>query len=59
MCIHGMNPYNLRYADDSALIVDDIRNLQEIVNEVKPESSRSCLDMNIKKTKTMVISRHP
>ena len=49
----------LRYADDTALIADDPRNLQEIVNKVKAESSRAGLDMNVKKTKTMVISRHP
>ena len=49
----------MRYADDTALIADDPRNLQEIVNKVKAESSRAGLDMNVKKTKTMVISRHP
>ena len=59
ICIHGMNVNNLRYADDTALIADDPQNLQEIVNKVKAESSRGGLDMNVKKTKTMVISRHP
>ena len=54
-----MNVNNLRYADDTALIADDPKNLQEIVNKVKAESSRGGLDMNVKKTKTMVISRHP
>ena len=59
ICIHGMNVNNLRYADDTALIADDPQNLQEIVNKVKAESSRAGLDMNVKKTKTMVISRRP
>ena len=59
ICIHGMNVNNLRYADDTALIADDPQKLQEIVNKVKAESSRAGLDMNVKKTKTMVISRRP
>ena len=33
--------------------------LQNIVSCVKTESSRAGLDMNIKKTKTMIISRNP
>ena len=58
VCIHGMNVNNLRYADDTALIANDPQNLQDIVNKVKEESSKAGLDMNVKKTKTMVISRH-
>ena len=54
-----MNVNNLRYADDTVNIADDPQNLQEIVNKVKAESSRAGLDMNVKKTKTMVISRRP
>ena len=58
VCIHGMNINNLRYADDTALIANDPKKLQDIVNKVKDESSKAGLDMNVKKTKTMVISRH-
>ena len=57
--IHGQNLNNLRYADDTALIADSEKNLQEIVSCVKSESSKKGLDMNIKKTKTMIISRNP
>ena len=58
VCIHGMNINNLRYADDTALVANDPKNLQDIVDKVKEESSKAGLDMNVKKTKTMVISRH-
>ena len=54
-----MNVKNLRYADDTVLIADDPQNLQEIANKVRAESSCGGLDMNIRKTKTIVISRHP
>ena len=48
---------NLRYADDTALIATDHNDLQEIATKVKEESSKAGLDMNVKKTKTMVIFR--
>ena len=57
--IHGQNINNLRYADDTALIANDQGKLQEIVTRVKEESSKVGLDMNVKKTKTMFISRDP
>ena len=57
--IHGHNLNNIRYADDTALLADSEKNLQEIVSCVKNESSKKGLDMNIKKTKTMIISRNP
>ena len=55
--IHGQNINNLRYADDTALIADSHDKLQEIVSAVKIESSKAGLEMNVKKTKTMLISR--
>ena len=58
--IHGLNVNNLRYADDTArLIADDKDNLQKIVNKVKEVSSKAGLEMNVKKTKTMLTSRKP
>ena len=57
--IHGQNINNLRYADDTALIADDKDNLQKVVDKVKEESSKAGLEMNVKKTKTMVTSRKP
>ena len=55
--IHGLNINNLRYADDTALIADDNDKLQDIVTKVQTESSKAGLEMNIKKTKTMLIAR--
>ena len=57
--IHGLNVNNLRYADDTALIADDKDNLQKVVDKVKEVSSKAGLDMNVKKTKTMITSRKP
>ena len=54
--IHGVNVNNLRYADDTALIADDKDNLQKIVNKVKEVSSKAGLELNVKKTKTMLTS---
>ena len=55
--IHGLNINNLRYADDTALIADDKDKLQNIVTMVQKESSKAGLEMNVKKTKTMLIAR--
>ena len=49
----------MRYADDTALIADDKDNLQKVVDKVKEASSKAGLEMNVKKTKTMVTSRKP
>ena len=57
--IHGQNINNLRYADDTALIATDENDLQKIVDQVKEESSKAGLEMNVKKTMTMVISKNP
>ena len=55
--IHGLNINNLRYADDTALIADDNDKLQDIATKVQRESSKAGLEMNVKKTKTMLIAR--
>ena len=57
--INGININNLRYVDDTALIASDEEKLQKLVDVVKECSSQAGLDMNSKKTKTMVISKHP
>ena len=57
MNIGGKNITNLRYADDTALIAELGQGLQLIVDVVKSESLKRGLKMNIKKTKTMVVSR--
>ena len=56
---HGQKINNLRYADDTALVADSVENLQKVVDKVKEVSSRGGLEMNVKKTKTMITSRKP
>ena len=56
--IQGHNINNLRYADDTALIASNADDLQKIVTQVKSASSKAGLDMNVKKTKTMLLSKH-
>jgi len=48
---------NLRYADDTALMAESSEDLQNLVTAVKNESAKLGLNINIKKTKSMVISR--
>ena len=55
--IGGHNVTNLRYADDTALLAESEEKLQAIVNIVSEESEDRGLYMNVKKTKTMVVSR--
>ena len=59
ICIHGHNINNIRYADDTALMANNQEQLQKVVSKVKDESSRAGLDMNVKKTKAMVLSKEP
>ena len=54
----GENTNNLRYADDTALIAESEEKLQETVDRVYSESLEKGLRMNVKKTKTMVVSRN-
>ena len=54
--ISGNIVNNLRYADDTVLIADNEQDLQNIVDTIHRQSKEFGLDMNVKKTKTMVIS---
>ena len=49
---------NLRYADDTVLIAESEEELQKLVDRVKEGSLEYGLEMNTKKTKTMVIRRN-
>ena len=48
---------NLQYADDSALLADTYQNHQQLMDAARKGSEDMGLSMNVKKTKTMVISR--
>ena len=52
---------NLRYADDTVLIAENINDLQKLLDIVEKESKKKGLELNSKKTEVMVISRksHP
>ena len=48
---------NLRYADDTVLLAETEEELQRLVDAVKEGSLKFGLEMNTKKTKTMIIRR--
>ena len=53
------NINNLRYVDDTVLITNTEENLQRLLDVIKECSSEAGLDINVNKTETMVISKHP
>ena len=58
VCIGGRNVNNLRYADDTALLADNSQNLQKLMDAAKAGSEEKGLSMNVRKTKTMVVSKN-
>ena len=55
--VNGENVTNARYADDTALIADSEKKLQDIVDKIVTESQKIGLALNVKKTYCMVISK--
>ena len=51
--IAGRNINNLRYADDTTLIIESKEELQSLLMKVKEESEKVGLKLNIQKTKIM------
>ena len=51
--IAGRNINNLRYADDTTLMAESEKELKSLLMEVKEESEKVGLKLNIQKTKTM------
>ena len=51
--ISGKSINNLRYADDTTLMVEGKEELKSLLMRVKEESERAGLKLNIKKTKIM------
>ena len=51
--ISGRNINNLRYADDTTLMVDRKEDLKSLLMKVKEESEKVSLKLNIQKTKIM------
>ena len=54
--ISGRNINNLRYADDTTLMVESEGELKNLLMEVKEESEKSGLKLSIQKTKIMASS---
>ena len=57
--VGGHNINNLRYADDTVLIADSEEKLQAILQTVTQESENMGLQLNAKKTESMVITKKP
>ena len=57
MKVGGQNFNNLRYADDTVLIAESENELQSILETVLKESEMKGLDLNVKKTESMVTSK--
>ena len=55
--IGGRNINNLRYVDDTVLVSDTQKDLLTLVTNAKEYSEEAGLSMNVKKTKTMVVSK--
>ena len=51
--IAGRNINNLRYADDATLMAESKEELKSLLMEVKKESEKFGLKLNIQKTKIM------
>ena len=51
--ITGRNINNLRYADDTTLMAENEEELKSLLMNVKEESEKSGLKLNIQKTKIM------
>ena len=54
--IAGRNINNLRYADDTTLMVESKEKLKSLLMKVKEESENVDLKLNIQKTKIMASS---
>jgi len=55
--IGGQNFDNIRYADDAVFVSDEEHSLQEIVQKIADIYNIYGMEINVKKTKTMVISK--
>ena len=57
--VGGNNINNLRYADDTVLIADSEQKLQTLLTTTTVKSIEKGLELNVKKTECMVISKKP
>lgn len=57
--VNGTWINNIRYADDTVLIAENMHDLQQLVDKIGEQSKSMGLNINTKKTKFMIISRNP
>ena len=57
--VNGTWINNIRYADDTVLIADNMNDLQSLLNTVGRHSQRMGININTKKTKLQIITRNP
>ena len=57
--VGGTNYDNLRYADDTALLAGNEKELSELINKRNEVGKQFGMKINIKKTKAMVVSKKP
>ena len=55
--IGGLNVNNIRYADDTAIVADSEEQLQNLITVIADESRKFGLEINIRKTFCMTISK--
>ena len=55
----GTNYNNLRYADDTALLAGNEKELSELISKINEVGKQFGMKINIKKTKAMVVSKKP
>lgn len=59
VAIGGINFNNTRYADDTAIIAEHERELQDMITKLEASCKNYGMEMNLKKTKVMVIAKKP
>ena len=55
--MNGVNLNNIRYADDTVLVATSEKDLQNLLDVVHEKGRNFNMEMNVKKTKVLVISR--
>ena len=55
--VGGVNVNNLRYADDTVLLAENNTDLQELVTAINNKGKRYGMEINITKTKGMIVSK--
>ena len=55
--LNGVRLNNIRYADDTMVIADSLEALQILMNHIAQYSQQHGLNINLKKTKQIIISK--